>query len=110
MSQDEKVAAEFKRLADSWYAGWSHKGRQGFIEALRAAFELGKQGYVSSDAQDAARYRWMRSSRWYVQVMSDLMDRYPKFCVIGTELDAAIDAELSKCSISHDQQGGKGRA
>jgi hypothetical protein len=49
----------------------------------------------SNDARDAARYRWMRSSKWYVQVMSDLMDRFPKFCVIGTELDGAIDAEMN---------------
>jgi hypothetical protein len=54
--------------------------------------------------RDAARYRWLTDppSRWYVQIMSDLMDREPKICVIGRELSAAIDA-----AIAADAAGGE---
>lgn len=48
--------------------------------------------------EDAERYRWLKDPpyRWYTQVMSDPCDRLPLFCVIGKELDAAIDAARAR--------------
>ena len=36
----EELRAEFQRLADAWYAGWSMKGRDGFKQALWIAFNM----------------------------------------------------------------------
>lgn len=69
---DERVTAEFKRLADSWYAGWSHKGRAGFMEALRLAYELGsapseiprKPAYHDSLIEECAQVCERRAVAW----------------------------------------------
>ena len=38
----DHMKEEFKKWSDSWYAGWSSKGRHGFLQALAMAFERGQ--------------------------------------------------------------------
>lgn len=44
----DAAEAYFKKLADSWYAGWSHKGRTGFMQSLRIAYEMGGMDALSA--------------------------------------------------------------
>lgn len=84
---------ELKRLVSDWLmlppAQVSKRSALAFF-ICNAAPALIEE--LEATREDVARYRWLCSDRWYIQVMRDLMDRHPKFCVIGIELDAAIDA------------------
>jgi hypothetical protein len=76
---------------------------EGDCEALRSMADKRTEKYMKAvqerdaNAKDAARYRWLTDPpyRWYIQVMSDLQNRYPEICVIGKELSAAIDTASS---------------
>lgn len=105
MTADVKLLAELDRLAHLLgnYDGDPLPMVDLENALLDAAKALRAQSpYVEDDARDAARYRYLRENGEAAQMYIPSTSGFGTRMVIahGTMLDAAIDEEISKSSIS----------